>query len=52
MERIDNPLDAAYSQNREEPENVAGELAVTFKSHVVDDQIVHLAPLCEIQEFN
>lgn len=28
MERIDEPLDAAFNQNREEPENVAGELAV------------------------
>ncbi len=28
LERIDDPLDAAFSQNREEPENIAGELAV------------------------
>lgn len=28
MDRIDDPLDAAFSQSREEPENVAGELAV------------------------
>ena len=28
MDQIDDPLDAAFSQNREEPENVAGELAI------------------------